>query len=168
MYIKFYAKNFLIKIGVLRLRTRLRLLVWKLERQFFNKLRPRKKICVLIRRGEITGLFALFRNILAGIAFADRHSMLPVVDMKNYPNAYLEAEEVGRVNAWEHYFLQPAGISLDEIGGVCRKIFQRSTQWPSRYLAKTQHCSSIRTDNSITGEACAGSIYASQVLFLNA
>ena len=33
--------------------------------------------------------------------------------MQNYPNTYLEPELIGKVNAWEYYFRQPLGISLE-------------------------------------------------------
>lgn len=48
------------------------------------------------------------------IKYALQNGWLPVIDMKNYPNAYLRPEQVGKINSWEYYFLQPIGISLDE------------------------------------------------------
>ena len=33
--------------------------------------------------------------------------------MQNYPNAYLEPELLGKVNAWEYYFCQPLNINLE-------------------------------------------------------
>ena len=62
----------------------------------------------------MAGLFAHFRYFLGGLAYAYRREMLPVVDMKNSMNAYLYDEEVGHVNAWEYYFEQPSGISLEK------------------------------------------------------
>lgn len=34
--------------------------------------------------------------------------------MQNYPNIYLEPHLVGKENAWEYYFCQPFGISLEQ------------------------------------------------------
>ena len=107
-------RNFLIRIGFLRLRTKYRLLAWKIERVFFNTLCRKKKVCIFTRHASNSGLLAVFRYFLGGIAYADRRGLLPVIDMKNTPNAYLFDDEVGHVNAWEYYFLQPSGIPLEE------------------------------------------------------
>lgn len=63
---------------------------------------------------DFIGLFAYLSNALGGIAYADKKGYIPVVDMKNYMNAYLNDDELGRVNAWEYYFAQPGGISIDD------------------------------------------------------
>ena len=118
-------KKFLIRMGVLRLRTKYRLFLWKAERVLFKAIRRKKKVCILIRPSTNAGLFAIVRDFLGGIAYADRHGMLPVVDMKNVISAYLFEDEVGYVNAWEYYFEQPSGISLEE--AECSKETVRLT-----------------------------------------
>ena len=80
----------------------------------FSIFRRERKICVVQNLYTDTGLFACFLGVLAGIAYADRKAMLPVIDMKSVKNAYLYDDEVGNVNAWEYYFKQPVEISLDE------------------------------------------------------
>ena len=53
--------------------------------------------------------------------------MIPVVDMKNYPNTYLLDSEVGHVNSWEYYFEQPGGVSLEDALSSKRYILSRDT-----------------------------------------
>ena len=40
--------------------------------------------------------------------------MIPIADMQVCENAYHYENEVGRINTWEYYFEQPAGISVNE------------------------------------------------------
>ena len=76
---------------------------------------PRGKIIYIARRNvDNVGLFSYFITFLGEIAFADRNGMLPVIDMQTWPNTYLYDNETGKVNAWEYYFEQPAGISIEE------------------------------------------------------
>ena len=105
---------FLIKIGFLRLRTKIRLYAWRAEHLFFRLFRRKKKICIFWKQPSNSGLFAVFRYFLGGIAYADRKALLPVIDMKNTLNAYLYDDEVGQINSLEYYFEQPSGIALDE------------------------------------------------------
>ena len=133
------VRKILIKFGFLKLRTKCRLFIWKLERSVFRVLRHRKTVCVLTVDASNGGLFALFRYFLGGIAYADRRGMLPVVDMKNTHNVYLSDDEVGHVNAWEYYFEQPSGIPLEE----AERSPETITLKVGRYLypAKIPHCS---------------------------
>lgn len=79
------------------------------------------RIPYIIRRADPTvGLFSYFITILGALAYADEKGYTPVVDMKNYMNAYLYPSELGRVNSWEYFFEQPGGVSLEEALS-CRK-----------------------------------------------
>ena len=60
------------------------------------------------------GLFCYFNQVLSGLAYAERRNMIPVVDMRTLPNSLLDSDKTGRVNSWEYYFEQPAGIGLDD------------------------------------------------------
>ncbi len=54
------------------------------------------------------------RAVMFACIYAQDHGMIPVVDMKNCKSIYQEAEDFGKVNTWEQYYEQPAGISLEE------------------------------------------------------
>ncbi|MBQ7561663.1 MAG: hypothetical protein IJS99_07520 [Synergistaceae bacterium] len=112
---------------------------WKHDRVRRNLFSPKKfdKIPYIIRRKDNTcGLFSYFNNILMAINYAEEHNFIPVIDMKNYPNAYLYNDEVKHVNSWEYYFEQPSNISLDDALS-CRKyiIGRDSILYYKKYLS---------------------------------
>ena len=82
---------------------------------------------IIRRQAESAGLFSYFITILGGIAYADRHGLIPVVDMKNYNNPYLYPEETGKINAWEYYFTQPGNISLEDALSCKKYILGRDS-----------------------------------------
>ena len=43
--------------------------------------------------------------ILAMVKYALERDMVPVVDLKNCPNTYLEPNEVGKINSWNFSFI---------------------------------------------------------------
>lgn len=69
----------------------------------------------IIRRHGTPGLFSYVITTLGQIEWAVGHRFVPVVDMMSYPNTYLGQDCVGKKNAWEFFFQQPLGISLDDI-----------------------------------------------------
>lgn len=85
---------------------------------------PDRKFLV-VRRGGDCGLFSYFMTALAGIRYAREKGLVPVVDMQTIRNIYHEDGEVGRVNAWELYFRQPAGCSLPDIARAKNVIVTR-------------------------------------------
>lgn len=76
---------------------------------------PSKPTYYIIRR-KLTdvGLFSNFIVFAGHIRYALTKGWLPVVDMQNYPNAYLAPEKFGKENAWEYYFEQPLRIGLEQ------------------------------------------------------
>lgn len=73
------------------------------------------KILYLIRNGKSGyGFFALYRETLKYIAFADRFHLVPVIIWdRSIP--YAEEEAVlGKMNPFEYYFQQPGGITEEE------------------------------------------------------
>ena len=103
---------------------------WKRDRRHFNFFSHKnfdRVPYIIRRRADNVGLFSYFITILGGIAYADRHNMIPVVDMKNYSNPYLYPEETGRINAWEYYFTQPGNISLEDALSCRNYILGRDT-----------------------------------------
>lgn len=63
---------------------------------------------------DMAGLFAYYVFFAGQIRNALSKGYIPVVDMQNYPNIYLEPNLVGKENAWEYYFRQPVGVTLEE------------------------------------------------------
>ena len=92
-------------------------LFWTKDKKKFNPSSTNKfsKTPYIIRREDAgLGFFAVINFTVVAIAYAEKKGYIPVVDMKNYPSMYLDACEIGRVNAWEYYCEQPAGVSLEE------------------------------------------------------
>ena len=95
------------------------LLNFKNRREFKDRLKinlhgvkRNKKVYIVRRAAHNVGLFSYFITTLGGIAYADKNNMTPVVDLKNLLNTYLETDEVGKINMWEYYFMQPSNIIL--------------------------------------------------------
>lgn len=61
------------------------------------------------------GLFGYVSLVLPMIRYALRHSFIPIVDMKNYANSYLEEEEIGKINSWDLFFKPIAQKELDRV-----------------------------------------------------
>lgn len=74
-----------------------------------------KKRYYVIRRHPLgAGFFSNYIYVLSHVMYAQSKGWIPVVDMKRYQTLYNEKEVInGTSNAWEYYFLQPAGVALD-------------------------------------------------------
>ncbi len=74
-----------------------------------------KKIYIIRIRRETLGLMGYYMAVLGHLNIAESKGAIPVIDMKNYKNTYLEEEKIGKENAWEYYFFQPTTeVSLDD------------------------------------------------------
>ena len=92
----------------------------KKDKQWFEEHVNKMKISVdstyyVIRRIDRVGLFSYVQTTMGQIVYALEHNMIPIVDMKNYPNTYLEEGEVGIKNAWELFFEQICDRELDDV-----------------------------------------------------
>jgi hypothetical protein len=76
---------------------------------------PDKTFYVIRRRDWYCGLFSLFLTNLQRVDDALKAGYIPVVDLQNDFNIYLPEEKLGKENAWEYYFKQPCGYSLQDI-----------------------------------------------------
>lgn len=74
-----------------------------------------EKIFYVIRWIDGGGLFSYVINALGHIKYAIQNNYIPVIDMMNYSNPYLNKKDIGKINSWEYYFEQPFGYSLKDI-----------------------------------------------------
>ena len=88
---------------------------WEEHEQSQGKDNPDKTFYVVRRRDLYCGLFSLFITNLKRIDDAVQKGYIPVIDMQSDFNIYLSEDKVGRENAWEYYFKQPMGYSLEDI-----------------------------------------------------
>ena len=82
--------------------------------------RPVLMISGITMRG--TGIFCNLLAFLRWVDFAQRMGYIPVIDMQNVENLYLEDELLGKVNAYEYFYRQPAGIGVEE-GYRARELY---------------------------------------------
>lgn len=85
-----------------------------------------EQVYCVIQRHEVhykEGLFASFLAIIKMIYQAKEKGLIPVVDMQTYRNPYLKEEEIGIVNAWEYFFEQPSGVTLEDIKGKKNVVY---------------------------------------------
>ncbi len=66
-----------------------------------------KTFFVIRRAGRHTDIFSNFLVFLGWINYAREKGYIPVIDMMSYPNVYLYANQIGKLNAWEFFFKQP-------------------------------------------------------------
>ena len=72
-----------------------------------------QKFLIISNSAPSTGLGAILLIVARNVRYARENGYIPVVDM-THANQYLYEDEIGRVNAWQKFFLQPAGYSLDD------------------------------------------------------
>lgn len=88
---------------------------WSEHRKSFGSLHPDKTFYVIRRSDKLAGINSHFISAMGHIRYAVRNGWIPIIDMKNYPNALLDEKQLGIRNAWDNYFGQPCTYSLDEV-----------------------------------------------------
>lgn len=74
------------------------------------------KTFLVVRRASCkVGLFSHVMTNMGLVAYALDKGYIPVIDMQNNANNYLEKDKIGKENAWEYFFQQPCGFSLEDI-----------------------------------------------------
>ena len=84
------------------------------KKKKYGDLNPDQGIYIIRRQANNVGLLSIVIVVLARIYEAENRGLIPVVDFMNYRNQYLDASLLRKENAWEYYFEQPMGISLEE------------------------------------------------------
>lgn len=75
-----------------------------------------KKFYILSRPIHIRdGLFSFLFSFLEQMDYVDKNGYIPVVDMQNYRNQYLEEDKIGIENAWKYYYEPLSDSSLEEV-----------------------------------------------------
>ena len=91
------------------------LLKWREKKVSYGNDNSDKTFYVIRRANSKCGLFSYVSTMMGGVKFALDNGYIPVIDMQNEKNTYLDDEKVGLVNSWEYYFKQPANYSLEDI-----------------------------------------------------
>lgn len=85
-----------------------------------------KRICIIRREAPDAGIGSFIISSLGGIKYCVEKGFIPIIDMQSHKNMYIKEEDVGYVNAWEFFFKQPAGYTLDDVG-VTSKVVDGTT-----------------------------------------
>lgn len=88
---------------------------WRERKISYGEENPDKTFFVIRRASCKIGLFSYVMTNMGLVDYALKKGYIPVIDMQNAENTYLEANQVGNVNAWEFYFKQPMGYCLKDI-----------------------------------------------------
>lgn len=88
---------------------------WREHRVSYGEENPDKTFYVVRRAPSKVGLFSYVATCMGYIKYAVDQGYIPVIDMQNCENTYLESGQIGKCNAWEFYFEQPCGYTLADI-----------------------------------------------------
>lgn len=110
MSIKYFVISIVKKIKTMYKKVILR------EKRYSNGNEYSDKVFYVVRHAsDKVGLFAYVMCAAAKIMYAMENGYIPIVDMQNYANPYLEKGRIGKDNAWEFFYEQPMGYSLNDI-----------------------------------------------------
>lgn len=90
-----------------------------------------KTYCVIRLFTDEGGLFCIFLKAIAGISYSVQNGFIPVIDMQTKENIFLSRKDRKKVNAWELFFKQPAGVRFEEIQNKPNKIILENPLGPS-------------------------------------
>lgn len=102
------------------------------------------KTFFVIRRASCkVGLFSFVMTNMGLVDYAINKGYIPVIDMKNSENTYLEPDQVGKINAWEFYFNQPMGYGLGDISKskniiLSNGLITKQNNYPDIRIAKNE------------------------------
>ena len=92
-----------------------------------------KKVFFIMQRSlSGMGLYTYVCVFISFIAYAVDNGMIPVVDLKNSPNIYLPENNTEGINAWELFYQQPCGYTLETIPRDAEMIYSSPVYLPDR------------------------------------
>lgn len=95
---------------------------------------PDKTFYVIYRKGPREGIFSYVNSFMVWIDYALKQGYVPVIDMMNYRNTYLDDKLIGKENSFEYYFEQPAGYSMQDIQKAKNVIISTGEAAPFRII----------------------------------
>ena len=91
---------------------------------------PDKVFYVFGMPDNVGGMWWHINKVLMHLGYAKDKGYIPVIDMKNYENQYIDKENVGRINVWEIFFDQPAKYTLEDIQNSKNIILSKYRPFP--------------------------------------
>lgn len=88
---------------------------WEEHIEHLGKENKDKYFYIIRRQDAYCGLCSIYITAISQIRECIKKGYVPIIDMQNNFNIYLDQTQVGKENAWEYYFEQPLGYSLSDI-----------------------------------------------------
>ena len=88
---------------------------WRERKVSYGNMYSNRVFFVIRRAYCKVGLFSHVMTNMGLVDYAIKQGYIPVIDMQNGRNTCLEDSKVGKENAWEYFFEQPCGYSLEDI-----------------------------------------------------
>lgn len=114
LFFSFLWRNTLLKL-IRKMKEKKKKKFWEETRMCRGRDNADKTFYVIRRSDLYCGLFSFIITSLARIDEAIKRNMIPIVDMQNSFNIYLDENKIGKENAWEYYFEQPMDYGLEDI-----------------------------------------------------
>ncbi len=113
-------KQFLLRFKVMRIIRDLLIYIMTYNksheiRHSYGRKNPDKTFYVIRNYTKEAGWGSILNYVCLHIEIALNRGLIPVVDMQNYENIYLESQNLHKENAWEYYFKPLSGYSLKEV-----------------------------------------------------
>lgn len=114
---------------------------WRERKVCLGNAYPDKTFFIVRRANCKVGLFSHVMTNMGLVDYALKKGYIPVIDMQNGMNNYLERDKIGKENAWEYYFQQPCGYSLEDIKNARNVILSnglitKESQYPDFRIAE--------------------------------
>jgi len=91
---------------------------------------PDKVFYVYGMPDNVGGMWWHINKVLMHLGYAKDKGYIPVIDMKNFENQYIDKENVGSINVWEVFFDQPVGYTLEDIQKSKNIILSKHRSFP--------------------------------------
>lgn len=101
------------ELGILILKI-LYKLKWREQKRCYGPKNKDKTFYIIRFANFNIGLGSILNSVAYEIDYALKKNWIPVVDLKNHANMYLEKEKIKRENAWEYFFEQPNNVGVEE------------------------------------------------------
>ncbi len=100
------------------------------RRRSYGNENPDKTFYVFGVPDNSGGLWWHINKVLMHLGYVEEKGFIPVVDMQNFKNQYLEDDDVGKLNVWEVFFKQPGGYRLSDISKSKNIILSKKAPSP--------------------------------------
>ncbi len=125
------------------------MLINRIRRKYKTIKREKRdnRIFYIIKRDDPNvGIFSCILTFLSHLRYAEEKGYIPVIDMMNFDNEYLYEDDIGKKNAWEFYFQQPAQVSLD-IAYSSKKVKMSNGHFKEEYMPSEAFLNSRKADD---------------------